>query len=61
MRSEGSWACRTAELGKHKGIFPITVAGFSCGEAQEVKCSLVEGQGKTTGQVEAGTSVITES
>lgn len=23
-----SWACRTAELGKHKVIFPITVGRF---------------------------------
>ncbi|KAF4801979.1 hypothetical protein TURU_029721 [Turdus rufiventris] len=55
------WACRRAELGKDREIFPITVGSFNCGEVQEVKSSLVEGQAKTTGQVEAGAAVVMES
>lgn len=42
------WACRRAELGKDRELFLIRVGSFNYGEVQEVKCSLVEGQGKTT-------------
>lgn len=55
------WECRRAELGKDTVIFTITGGRFQLWRGPGGKWSHVEGQGKTTGQVEAGASVTIES
>lgn len=53
------WVCKRAELGKV--IFPVTVGSFQLWRSPGGEnCSLVQVQGKSTGQVEAGASVIIE-
>lgn len=55
------WVCRRAELGKDKVIFPITVGRFQLWRSPGGEnCSLIQVQGKSTRQVEAGASVIIE-